>query len=70
MPEPANPSSFLQSVRDAVRVRHFSICTEESHVHRIRRFFLFNARRHSEEMGDHEVAGFLSPLAYIQGNAE
>ncbi len=63
MPAPTDPSPFLQSVREAIRVRHFSIRTEEAYVHWIRRFILFHAKRHPAEMGEREVAAFLTHLA-------
>jgi len=58
-----NPSPFLQSVREAIRVRHLSIRTEEAYVHWIKRFIFFHAKRHPEEMGEREVAAFLTHLA-------
>jgi len=62
------PSSpFLDRVREAIRVRHYSIRTEDAYVHWIKRFILFHKKRHPEEMGEVEVAAFLSYLA-TQGN--
>ena len=63
MSAPTDPSPFLQRVREAIRVRHLSIRTEEAYVHWIKRFILFNAKRHPVEMGEREVAAFLSHLA-------
>jgi integron integrase len=62
-----NPSPFLQSVREAIRVRHLSIRTEDAYVHWIKRFIFFHAKRHPEEMGEREVAAFLSHLA-VEGD--
>jgi len=56
-------SPFLQSVREAIRVRHLSIRTEEAYVHWVKRFIFFHAKRHPREMGEREVAAFLSHLA-------
>ena len=56
-------SEFLESVRAAVRVRHYSYRTEQEYVHWIRRFILFHGKRHPREMGEPEVARFLSYLA-------
>jgi integron integrase len=58
-----NPSPFLESVREAIRVRHLSMRTEDAYVHWIKRFILYNAKRHPGEMGEREVAAFLSHLA-------
>jgi len=56
-------SPFLDSVRRAIRVRHYSVRTERSYLHWIRRYILFHKKRHPVDMGDTEVAGFLSWLA-------
>lgn len=62
-----NSSPFLQSVRDAIRVRHYSIRTEQAYIGWIRRFILFNNKRHPAEMGEQEVTRFLTSLA-VDGN--
>jgi len=41
---------LLDQVREAIRVRHYSIRTEESYVQWIRRFILFHDKRHPKEM--------------------
>ncbi len=56
-------SPFLGAVRDAIRVRHYSIRTEQAYVGWIRRFIRFHGRRHPREMGEPEVAAFLTDLA-------
>ncbi|MCL6504315.1 MAG: phage integrase N-terminal SAM-like domain-containing protein, partial [Pirellulales bacterium] len=45
------PARLLDRVRQACRVRHFSIRTEECYVQWIRRFILFHHKRHPREMG-------------------
>jgi len=62
-----NPSPFLIRVRDAIRVRHYSIRTEKSYLDWVKRFILFHNKRHPEEMGEKEVTAFLTHLA-VQGN--
>ena len=54
---------LLDRVRREIRVRHYSIRTESSYVDWIRRFIIFNDRRHPSEMGAAEVAAFLTYLA-------
>ncbi|HEY5656582.1 MAG TPA: integron integrase [Myxococcota bacterium] len=54
---------LLDQVRIALRVRHYSIRTEEAYVGWIRRFILFHERRHPNAMGAVEVVAFLSHLA-------
>jgi integron integrase len=62
--QPSEDSSpFLRSVREAIRKRHFSIRTEEAYVHWTRRFILFHGKRHPTQLGESEVAAFLSHLA-------
>jgi integrase len=65
-PERRQPK-LLDRVRDALRVRHYSLRTEEAYVTWIRRFILFNGKRHPVEMGALEVQNFLSALA-IEGH--
>jgi len=54
---------LLDQVRDAIRVRHYSIRTEEAYLQWIRKFILFHNKRHPKEMGESEVESFLSYLA-------
>jgi Phage integrase, N-terminal SAM-like domain len=63
MSKKGRPSPLLQAVRNAIRVRHFSIRTEPAYVGWIKRFVLFHGKRHPREMGEPEVAAFLSYLA-------
>jgi len=56
-------SPFLEEVRAAIRVRHYSLRTERSYVDWIVRFIHFHDRRHPRDMGEPEVAAFLSHLA-------
>lgn len=56
-------SPFLCRVRDAIRVRHYSIRTEIAYLKWIRRYILFHAKRHPETMGGKEVGEFLTYLA-------
>jgi integron integrase len=50
-------------VRDRLRARHYSLRTERTYVHWIKRFILFHGKRHPREMGAPEVEAFLSHLA-------
>lgn len=54
---------LLDQVRAAIRLRHYSIRTEDTYVHWIKRFILFLENRHSRDQGEHAVAGFLTALA-------
>jgi integron integrase len=57
----------MDEVRAAIRVRHYSIRTERAYVDWIRRFILFHDKRHPRDMGEVEVAAFLSHLA-VEGD--
>ena len=56
-------SPLLESVRVAVRVRHYSYRTEKTYVHWVKRFVLFHGKRHPQELGEGEIGKFLSHLA-------
>ena len=58
---------LLDQVRSAIRIRHYSIRTEEAHVQWIKRFILFHNKRHPKDMGGPEINAFLSHLA-VNGN--
>ena len=56
-------SPFLDSLRDAIRLRHYSIRTEQTYLDWARRFILYHDKRHPKDMGEMEVAAFLTHLA-------
>jgi integron integrase len=63
---PASPSAgpkLLDRVRGHLRVKHYSLRTEQSYIDWIRRFILFHRKRHPNEMGETEIASFLTHLA-------
>ena len=57
---------LLDQVCAAIRVRHYSLRTEETYVHWTKRFILFHGKRHPGEMGEQEIAQFLTALAIEQ----
>ena len=54
---------LLDRVRDAIRVKHYSIRTEQAYVNWIRRFILFHDKRHPNQRGVAEIEAFLTHLA-------
>ena len=58
-----NPPRLLDQVHEVIRIRHYSIRTEQAYVQWIRRFILFHGKRHPREMGASELSAFLSDLA-------
>jgi integron integrase len=66
MDSPTTPR-LLDRVRDRIRVKHYSIRTEQAYVDWIRRFIRFHGKRHPAELGPTEVEAFLTHLA-VAGN--
>jgi integron integrase len=60
---PDREPRLLDGVRAQIRLRHYSIRTEEAYVDWIRRFILFHGKRHPLEMGESEIGAFLAHLA-------
>ena len=58
---------LLDQVRDLIRLKHYSIRTEQAYLGWIRRFILFHHKRHPREMGKAEIEAFLTHLA-VQEN--
>jgi integron integrase len=58
---------LLEQVRAKIRVKHYSRRTEEAYINWIKRFILFNKKKHPTEMGEKEISDFLSHLA-VAGN--
>ncbi|WP_158881821.1 integron integrase [Rhodanobacter sp. L36] len=54
---------LLDEVRRRLRLKHYSLRTEQAYVGWIRRFILHNDKRHPRDMGAVEVERFLSDLA-------
>jgi len=59
----ARSPKLLDRVRWHLRVKHYSIRTEQVYVDWIRRFILFHRKRHPNEMGECEITEFLTHLA-------
>ena len=57
------PPKFLDQLRECLRVRHYSLRTEDAYLDWVRRFILFHDKRHPKEMGAVEVQAFLTHLA-------
>lgn len=52
---PAPQPTLIAAVREFLRVKHYSLRTEQSYVGWIRRFIRFHGRRHPREMGAADV---------------
>ncbi|MEY2598161.1 MAG: hypothetical protein RLZZ142_420 [Verrucomicrobiota bacterium] len=60
---PGGAPRLLQRVRMALRVRHYSLRTEQAYVFWIRSFILYHQKRHPDEMGGQEIGQYLGHLA-------
>src|SRR5690606_36238943 len=56
-------SPFIESIRAEMRLRGFSLKTEKSYLHWIKRYIYFIDKRHPTEAGAVEVKAFLTHLA-------
>jgi integron integrase len=54
---------LLEQVRAALRVKHYSLRTEQTYVYWIKFFIHWHGMRHPKDMGASEVESFLSMLA-------
>lgn len=59
-------SRFLDSIRDRVRLKHYSIRTEEAYVGWAKKYILFHNKKHPSELGKFEMEQFLTYLAVDQ----
>lgn len=57
------PPKLLDRVRGKIRLKHYSIRTEQAYVDWIKRYILFFDKRHPKDLGAHEVEQFLTHLA-------
>src|SRR5690349_20674611 len=60
---------LLIQVRECLRALHYSLRTEETYLHWIKRFLRFHGKRHPADLGAPEVSAFLSHLATEEGVA-
>jgi integron integrase len=55
--------TLINQVRSKIRLKHYSIRTEQAYVDWIRRFIVFHGKRHPGVLGAAEVEAFLTHLA-------
>ena len=56
-------SPFMQSVRQVLRTKRYSLKTEKVYLGWIKSFILFNDKKHPSDMGNHKIERFLNHLA-------
>ena len=59
-------SELLDQLRAKIRLKHYSIRTEEAYVRWCKRFILFHHKRHPAEMGAPEVEQYLTHLVVTE----
>ncbi len=59
------PPKLLDQVRDKLRVKHYSIRTEQSYVGWIKRYIYFHDKRHPKSLGARDIEAFLTHLAVV-----
>ena len=57
------PRKLMDQVSDVMRLKHYAFRTEQTYASWIKRFILFHDKKHPKEMGEPEVAAFLTWLA-------
>jgi len=66
LPAPTETVTLFGRVRAELRVRRYSLRTEEAYLGWIRRFVAAHHKRHPRELGTIEISSFLSELAVRQ----
>jgi hypothetical protein len=61
------PLKLLDRVRHKIRLKHYSIRTEEAYISWIKRYIYFHNKKHPKDMGWAEIEAFLTDLA-VNGN--
>lgn len=63
MTEDTHAPKLLDQLRDRIRLKHYSLRTEQAYLQWVKRYILFHGKRHPAEMGKEEIEAFLSSLA-------
>ena len=61
--ESGKGKKLLDQIRDVMRLKHYSFRTEQTYCDWIERFIRFHRMRHPRDLGEPEVAEFLTHLA-------
>src|SRR6266849_2205226 len=59
----AGKPKLLEQARQLLRLRHYSLRTEEAYLAWMKRFILFHGKRHPRELDERDISAFLSGLA-------
>ena len=61
------PKKLLDLAREIIRLKHYSIRTEQAYIGWMYRYILFHHKRHPKDLGPPEIEAFLTHLA-VSGN--
>ncbi|MCR4293385.1 MAG: phage integrase N-terminal SAM-like domain-containing protein [Candidatus Kuenenia sp.] len=53
---------LLDVMQDKIRLKHYSIRTEQSYMQWVKRFIIYHNKRHPKDMGEKEITEFLTHL--------
>ncbi|NWG39813.1 MAG: integron integrase [Hydrogenophilaceae bacterium] len=59
----SHPPKLLAQLRDRIRLKHYSLRTEQAYVQWVKRYIYFHGKRHPADMGKADVEAFLTWLA-------
>ncbi len=59
----STPPKLLDQLRDRIRLKHYSLRTEQAYLQWAKRYIYFHGKRHPADMGKEEVEAFLTSLA-------
>jgi integrase len=62
----SRPKQRLDHVREAIRLKHYSLHMEHAYVTWIKRYIFFHDKRHPKDMGSADIEAFLTHLAVQQ----
>jgi integron integrase len=63
VPIPAGSTRLVDQLRTDIRARGYAFSTERTYLHWIKRYIIFNQRRHPNDMGKADIEAFLNHLA-------
>jgi integron integrase len=66
VPVPAGSTRFMDLLRVDMRARGYALPTERTYLAWIKRYIMFNQRRHPADMGQPEIESFLNHLAVVR----
>lgn len=63
MDDQSKPPRLLEQVRTRIRYLHYSLQTERTYIHWIKRYIYFHNKRHPKDMAEPDIVAFLNHLA-------